>query len=231
MRKLLFAAVVSLAGVALTTGQASAWFGCKRCCTGSATLCIRQYNAFSPSCFGSIACDGCFPVGFSQGAPWGGGGPIWGGHGGSCGPDGSCAGPPVYGAPIYAGTLPPGATAGAPIYAGTLPPGAIAGAPIAPGATAGTPIAPGTPAPNFQAPPPAQTVPVIQPPAPMPVGPNGTSQGWPVPVQAAGYRNPYYPAYGYGPGYAPGYGPQMPAPMPWMPPSNYPGYGPGVGGR
>jgi len=58
MKKLLFAALLSLAGVGLSTGQASAWwFHCHHCCAGTAALCIKPYNAFSPSVFGSVTAD------------------------------------------------------------------------------------------------------------------------------------------------------------------------------
>jgi hypothetical protein len=93
MKKLLFAAILSLAGVGLGTGQAKAWLFCHHCCHGSATICVRPYNAFTPSVFGCITADGCFPLCGSQcppppPPPWMFGGPM---GGGCCGPSLGCA--------------------------------------------------------------------------------------------------------------------------------------------
>jgi hypothetical protein len=35
------------------------------------TICCTQYNAFTPTCFGSISCIGCCPVNCCQGPGWG----------------------------------------------------------------------------------------------------------------------------------------------------------------
>jgi hypothetical protein len=171
MRKLLITAVLSLAGVGLTTGQASAWIfrNCchKKCCT---SLCIRAYNAFSPTCFGTMYCDGCFPyAGVSgQGAPpWATYPGAW--QGGFCGPagcmmDGSFAGPIDAGQPDASGQ------AGLPA---NLPP------------TTDAPAAAPAPVQN--------TVPTMA-----PAG-TPTSQMWVHPLQMAGYRGMapgYYPGYG-----------------------------------
>jgi hypothetical protein len=225
MKKLLFVALLSLAGVGLTSGQASAWLFCHHCCSGSATLCIKPYNAFSPSCFGTIACDGCFPVNFGNHGPCGpygpcgaggcgAGGPACGGGwcGPSCGPacgpamgavmDGSCGscGAGLAGAPNF--QLPPGAQLSGPPT--TLPP------------VQSQPVQTQT-GPTFQAPPPS----------PMPSGPSAPNAGAMArpyyPVQATGY-------YGYPQQYAPqGYNPY--AAMPWTQPMNYPGYWNMQGGR
>jgi hypothetical protein len=145
MRKLLFAAALSLAGVGLTTGQASAWLfhHCHRCCVGSATLCITPYNAFSPTCFGTVTCNGCTPLvggcGPAPNSPWGwgccapcGGGPA------CCGTDGcaSCGAAGYAQMPSVDGSLPnPYAALGLPGYQMRAP---VAGAPgLAPQAPAG----------------------------------------------------------------------------------------------
>jgi hypothetical protein len=100
MRKLLFAAVLSLAGVGLGAGQASAWsLHCHHCCKNCASICVRPYNAFSPSIFGSLCVDGCFPLSCANhGAcgPQGCGQPPWYGGGFGCAGDG--CGAPGYGA-------------------------------------------------------------------------------------------------------------------------------------
>lgn len=204
MKKLLFAALLSLAGVGLGTGQASAWLFCHHCCSGSATLCVKPYNAFSPSCFGTIACDGCFPVNFGHHGPYPPGGP--GGGPGCC--------PPAWGPPSCGPSLGCAMDGGGcgPLLPGLAPHGPLMGGAPAAGAPVMLPSAAGIP--NFQAPPGAGT-PTFQtpPPAPMPTGPTTGAQAWPYPVQAAGYRGPT-PA-----GYYPGY-----APLPWMQPTNYPAY-------
>src|SRR5439155_10796780 len=83
MKKLFTTALLSLAGLAVTTSQASAFFNCCgwRCCNKySAKICVRPYNAFTPTCFGTITGIGCNPMNF--------GGPTWNGPacGPSCGP-------------------------------------------------------------------------------------------------------------------------------------------------
>lgn len=135
MKKMMFAVLLSLAGVGLSTGQASAWLFCHKCCNSCATICVRPYNAFSPSAFGSICADGCCPLQFGGCAPppwmgpppWACGAPGCGMDGGACG---SC-------------------TAGAPN-------GAMK---TAPGTGSPTMLPSGSGVPNFQAPPPAQMPP------------------------------------------------------------------------
>ncbi|HWG46274.1 MAG TPA: hypothetical protein VN688_26165 [Gemmataceae bacterium] len=91
MKKLLPCALLALAvsGFTATTSFAGCTFGlfynrCG-CCGCGAKFCVRQYNAFSPVCSGTVFCDGCCPFGSG-----GGGGPGYGpGFGGGCGP---CAG-------------------------------------------------------------------------------------------------------------------------------------------
>jgi hypothetical protein len=118
MKKLLFAAVLSLAGVGLGAGQASAWpLHCHHCCKNCASICVRPYNAFSPSIFGSLCVDGCFPLSCANGGPGGPQGygppPCYGG-GFGCAGDG-CGAP---GAPA-----PGKSTAGGPptVLPGTVP--------------------------------------------------------------------------------------------------------------
>jgi len=99
MKKFIALAVLSVAGLGMSVGQASAWwfyhYCCNKCCT---TICLQPYNAFSPVCCGNLACNGCCPMNITQGC----GAPNWGynsgGWGGSCGAtgydgcvDGSCS--------------------------------------------------------------------------------------------------------------------------------------------
>jgi hypothetical protein len=120
MKKMLFALLLSLAGVGLSTGQASAWLLCHHCCNSCATICVRPYNAFTPSAFGTICADGCCPLQFGHGyppppPPWAFGGPCCGPSMG-CAMDGSCGsctagapqGGPAAGTPtsLPQGTLP-----------------------------------------------------------------------------------------------------------------------------
>src|SRR5262249_55929278 len=90
MNKMLLGGLLGLASLALASAPARAGaFGCctssaygccfgkcfRRCCNPcgcccASVLCIRQYNAFTPVCCGSLYCDGCTPFG----APCGGGG-------------------------------------------------------------------------------------------------------------------------------------------------------------
>src|SRR5262249_2617705 len=112
MKKLFAAALLSCAIVGATTSQASAW-GCWRCCNSCyAKICVRPYNAFTPTCFGTITCIGCNPVNF--GGPMGGMGPACGG--GSCGP--SCYSGCDGG---YLGTLPPPAPGSRPGFCAPHP--------------------------------------------------------------------------------------------------------------
>ena len=83
MKKLLPSVVLALAVFAFAAPQSFAGcFGlCYNhcgCCGCGAKFCVRQYNAFSPVCSGTVFCDGCCPFGSG-----GGGGP---GYGGGCGP-------------------------------------------------------------------------------------------------------------------------------------------------
>jgi hypothetical protein len=153
MKKLLSSAVLALVVSGVVTAQsfAGCCFGlCYRhcgCCGCGASFCVRQYNAFSPVCCGTVFCDGCCPFGNGCG---------YGGYGmGPCGPGmcgpGGC-GVPFSGVPACG---PGGCADGACL--GSLPPSEPApGAPLAPGTT-------GT----------AATNPVV-PPSPLPAGP--TSQ-------------------------------------------------------
>jgi hypothetical protein len=66
MKRLIAAGFLSMAVLGLATAPASALFHhcCDKCCS---YICCRQYNAFTPVCFGSISCIGCCPIG--NGAP------------------------------------------------------------------------------------------------------------------------------------------------------------------
>jgi hypothetical protein len=189
MNKLIAATLASLAALGLATDRAAAWchHGCDQCCT---TICLRQYNAFTPICYGSLSCDGCCPLNITSCCP--------GGHFG-CGPTGY--GPPPYGMNGGYGPGFPGMT-----FNGYPP--AMSGQVTAPGTTTESPAPPATMpdagSPSFQAPMPT---PKENPPA---AGSGPTAQnrlmGTPAGmVQYAGYRPPYYP------GYYPGYAPVMPA--------------------
>jgi hypothetical protein len=91
MKKLIISALLAFAASSLVAvpSFAGCCFGlCKHhcgCCGCGAKFCVRQYNAFSPVCCGTVFCDGCCPFGS------GGYGP---GFGGGCGPcaDGVCPG-------------------------------------------------------------------------------------------------------------------------------------------
>jgi hypothetical protein len=148
MKKLLFAALLSLAGVGLSTERASAWLFCHHCCHGSTTICCKPYNAFTPSVFGSITADGCCPISFGGcGAggmppppPWMCGPPPW-----ACGPscDGGCSGPekekekksttmtgPAVGTPMMLpGVAAPQYQVPAPMPAGSVAPATAPGYP------------------------------------------------------------------------------------------------------
>jgi hypothetical protein len=55
-------ALLSLAGLAMSTTSAHAWLlnhWCRHCYTTQ--LNIRPYNAFTPICSGNLVCDGCAP--------------------------------------------------------------------------------------------------------------------------------------------------------------------------
>jgi hypothetical protein len=199
MKRLLFAAVLSVAGAVLTTGQASAGLF-NKCCGCTTTICIRPYNAFSPVCCGALACDGCFPFAGGPGA----GQPQGWGSGYCCPSPWSC------------GTCPSG-------YSGDSC-GTCSSGPGMPPATAQTAPAPGS-LPPVNNVPTMQGPPL----APMPVGTNSGAMARPYPVQAANYWAGYYPAYnpapmqqaypGYGyPGYGYNYNPYT---MPWGYPAYY----------
>lgn len=111
MKKLLPSAALALvvsAFVSATSfaGHTFGLFYHHGCCNCGAKFCVRQYNAFSPVCSGTVFCDGCCPFGPS-GCGYGGNGgcangacgvPFMGNLG--CG-DGSCLGslPPSEPAP------------------------------------------------------------------------------------------------------------------------------------
>jgi hypothetical protein len=187
MKKLSALVVSSLAALAAVTGQASAWCHdcCNQCC---ATICLRQYNAFTPVCCGSLSCTGCCPVtfsGFGNAPPPG---PAWGGM-------------PPYGPPAYGYGAPPAMVA-APHADGA--PGPVL-APTQPAGPNPPAVLPNSPAPTFRAPMPSpnESAPATAPATPpsaraLPYPPYGQ-------FQAVGYYPGYY--YGYAPaGYAmPGY--------------------------
>ena len=78
------------------------------CCGCGANFCVRQYNAFSPVCCGTVFCDGCCPFGSCG---------YGGGYGGGACAGGMCPGGMNYmGTPACAG---PGCDGGAML--GSLP--------------------------------------------------------------------------------------------------------------
>jgi hypothetical protein len=137
MKKLLPSAVLALVVSGVVTAQsfAGCCFGLLPrmcgCCGCGAKFCVRQYNAFSPVCCGTVFCDGCCPFGAGGGyggcadgmcGPGGCGLPFSGIPAGACGPngcDGGCLGSlppsdPTPGAPAAptttASPLPSGPT-------------------------------------------------------------------------------------------------------------------------
>ncbi len=95
MKKLLFSSILGLAALGLSAAPSQAWtfglipyhccpFGgcggcggcCNKCCS---TICIRPYNAFSPTVSGSMCFDGCNPF-CGGGCPGGGPGGQPGGY-------------------------------------------------------------------------------------------------------------------------------------------------------
>ncbi len=96
MKKLLTSTLLAVA--ALTIQAAPSFAGCCfglcykhcGCCGCGAKFCVRQYNAFSPVCCGTVFCDGCCPFGS-------------GGYGGGYG-GGACAGGMCGGGLNYMGT-------------------------------------------------------------------------------------------------------------------------------
>jgi hypothetical protein len=67
MKRLILSAVLGVAALGLSTEMAQAGpfccWGCNKCGKCGANFCVRQYNAFSPVCSGTIYCDGICPIG------------------------------------------------------------------------------------------------------------------------------------------------------------------------
>src|SRR5438105_12572174 len=107
MKKLFSLALMSLAAVSWMTPTASAWWPCfpsccKSCCT--TTICLRQYNAFTPVCSGTLNCNGCCPLNLSCGYP--GSGPAVVGP--DCMNGAGYGGYGPYGSSVYTGGYPMG---------------------------------------------------------------------------------------------------------------------------
>lgn len=139
MKKLLSSAMLALAVSAFVTAEsfAGCCFGlCYRhcgCCGCGAKFCVRQYNAFSPVCCGTVFCDGCCPFGSGGGY---GPGPGYGG--------GPCAGGMCPGMMNYSGMMGcPAGGCGDGACLGSLP--ASEPATVAPGAN---PVVPPSPLPS-----------------------------------------------------------------------------------
>src|SRR3954451_12223106 len=116
MKKLLLAGVLAVATCGLVAAPSFAGafglFTCGGCCSCGCNFCVRQYNAFSPVCCGSITCDGCLPI---AGCGAGGQGLNYSGipcghfpDGGGIGGVGACDGAVVGGDDAVAGTEPGG---------------------------------------------------------------------------------------------------------------------------
>ncbi|HVS34721.1 MAG TPA: hypothetical protein VMS17_04005 [Gemmataceae bacterium] len=153
MKKLLLSSILALAGLGLSAVPSHAWtFGlipyhcwpcgeCWGCCGGGCgKICIRPYNAFSPSASGCMTFDGCNPF-------CGGGYPGYGP--GGC-PGGRC-GHGRFGMDGYAGDgigmdLPDGGDCCAPADPAAPPAKAVPAAPTLapPPASPIAPAAPGT---------------------------------------------------------------------------------------
>ena len=69
MKKLFTAAFLSVALLPLSSGTASAWCWPWKCCGQcyDFSICCKQYNAFTPICFGKLYCDGCCPSPYLNG--------------------------------------------------------------------------------------------------------------------------------------------------------------------
>lgn len=123
MKKLLPAAILALIVSGVMTSESFAWGccfgliphrGCCGCCGCGAQFCVRQYNAFSPVCCGTVFCDGCCPFGAGGGGYGGCGMGAMGGMMPFAGTMGGCCGPGGCGNGAYLGSLPPAdAAAGA----------------------------------------------------------------------------------------------------------------------
>jgi hypothetical protein len=214
MKKLFVSALlaVSACGLAAAPAFAHAFglFTCGNCCKGCCTFCVRQYNAFSPACCGSICCDGCPPFCYGGGPP--GPNPA----AAACGPEG-CIDGAVTGPDSVIGQL--------------LPEDACCDTPATPpAAPAGPAMPPASPAPAASPKPVSQLHPYGMPYAVRPAGyypaPAYPPTGYypPSGYQQAGYYPPpgYHPA-GYNPNYNQGYRPLLP-PAPYQPPINVPAY-------
>jgi len=110
MKKLFALACISLAAVTGTASPAQAWWPCFPlfdCCKGSCcstTICLRQYNAFTPVCSGTLNCNGCCPLNLSSGYP--GSGPAVVGP--DCMNGTGYGGYGPYGSSVYTGGYPMG---------------------------------------------------------------------------------------------------------------------------
>jgi hypothetical protein len=81
MKKMIIVGLLSATALTLAAGEVLAFFRWKKCNKFSTHITIRQYNAFSPVCYGTIVADGCCPLLTSGGCFAGAGfaGPVHGG--------------------------------------------------------------------------------------------------------------------------------------------------------
>ena len=175
MKKLITCALLAFAASSLAAvpSYAGCCFGlCKHhcgCCGCGAKFCVRQYNAFSPVCCGTVFCDGCCPFGSGG---YGGYGP---GFGGGCGP---CAGGVCPGMLNYSGIM-------------SCPPGGCADGACLGSLPAADPAAPASPSATT----PAGSNPVVTP-SPLPAESNATPTSHVIndrPIQNTAYRPVSYP--------------------------------------
>jgi hypothetical protein len=203
--KRILAAALSLVLLGLSTGKAPALgFFHHCCCDCCATICCKQYNAFTPACFGTLCCNGCCPIGCGNCGPM---------VPGNCGPGG--CGPAGCPGPDFGGACYGGACAGGSCGPDCSCDGSALGNLPAPADGSATPMPAG---------------PSFTPPMPTPTGNSTGMMPLPMPqggIQAAGYYAPMpynyncpangaygYPGmppayynygYGYGYGYVPPY--------------------------
>lgn len=126
MKKLFALGFLSLAALGLATEQASAWwpcfplFNCDKCSSCTTTIKLRQFNAFTPICSGSLYCDGCAPMSLSCCRPGMDGPALFGPncmqncYGGFCAANGDAACLGQLPAPMGANPMPMSVTPAAP---------------------------------------------------------------------------------------------------------------------
>lgn len=181
MKKIFSTALLALAVSGFAASESFAgtfglFYRCCGCCGCGAKFCVRQYNAFSPVCSGTVYCDGCFPFGSGCGyGAYGAGGCGYGGGG-----YGGCAGGMCPGMVNFSGMM------------GQCAPGCMGGCLGSLPATDGG--MPSTTLPS-EATPPASSNPIVTPsplPGQTPSGPTSQTVNGAV-LQSTSYRPMSYP--------------------------------------